>query len=29
MQLRGRTAPIDIYCVPTEARVQVSEPAVL
>ncbi len=29
MQLRGRTAPIDIYCVPTESRVQVSEPAVL
>jgi class 3 adenylate cyclase len=29
MQLRGRTAPIDIYCVPTENRLQVSEPAVL
>jgi hypothetical protein len=28
MQLRGRTAPIDIYCVPTDTRVQVSaEPA--
>ena len=29
MQLRGRTAPIDIYCVPTESRVQVSEPVAL
>jgi hypothetical protein len=27
MQLRGRSAPIDIYCVPTDQRVQVSEPA--
>ena len=27
MQLRGRSSPIDIYCVPTETRVQVSEPA--
>ncbi len=26
MQLRGRSAPIDIYCVPTETRVQVTEP---
>ena len=25
MQLRGRSAPIDIYCVPTETRVQISE----
>jgi class 3 adenylate cyclase len=29
MQLRGRTTPIDIYCIPTESRVQVSEPAAL
>ena len=29
MQLRGRTAPIDIYCVPTESRVQVTEPVAL
>lgn len=29
MQLRGRSAPIDIYCVPTEHRVQVTEPAPL
>jgi adenylate cyclase len=29
MQLRGRSAPIDIYCVPTDQRVQVTEPATL